>query len=105
MFEPEIPQPIHYFRDNTRSELDKIALRLQDLQATDLTEVLLFLASSSARLGEIRLGLVRSSERWATGLRTKELDPMMELLRLQFQIYSRITAVRQQELDLLRGQT
>lgn len=104
VFESEGPQPVLLFRDNVRAEIDKIALGLQDLPARDLAEVLLYLASSSARLGEVRLQLVRSDQRWAQGLRTKELDPMMELLKFQFQVYSRITAVRQQELDLLGGQ-
>jgi hypothetical protein len=104
VFESEGPQSPLALRDNLRAELDKIALRLQDLPAMDLAEVLLYLASSSARLGEIRLQLIRSDLRWAQSLRTKEIDPLMDLLKFQFQIYSRITAIRQQELDLLRGQ-
>lgn len=104
VFETESQQPHQLFRDNVRSEIDKIALRMQDLPGMDLAEVLLFLASTSARLAEIRLWLVRSDQRWAQSLRTKEVDPLAEVLEFQFKCYSRITAIRQQEIDLVRGQ-
>lgn len=88
-----------------QAELDGYYAELRNLNQLDPTSVMQKLSSISARAGELRAQLVRSESRRANALRTREVEPLLEQIKLQFQIHSRIVAVAQQELDLIRGQT
>ena len=87
-----------------QAELDGYFVELNHLGELDPADVLLKLSSMSARAGEIRSRLIRSENQRANAFRTREIDPFMEQLKFQFTVHSRLIAVRQQELDLLRGQ-
>lgn len=88
-----------------RMEIDDYMVMLRKLRSLPPDEVFLELSGITARLAELRLTCVRSESRRLTGLRTREIDPLIEECDRQFRFHSRIQAVRTMEADMTRGMT
>lgn len=88
-----------------RTEIDEFFADMRRFNEMEPDEVLQKLSSFVARAGELRSRLVRSGSNRMQALRTQEIEPFLELCDTQFKIHSRLIAVRQQDLDLVRGQT
>lgn len=78
-------------------ELDEIYSEIAGFPGMEPDQVLLSCSGWLARLVGIRADLQRSGSHRANALRTKEIDPLMEGLDMQFKIHSRLISVR--ELD------
>jgi hypothetical protein len=88
-----------------RDEVDIFWRQMTQLKAMSTTEVLEFLSAALARVGEIRVTVYRDESRKANAFRTRELDPFISQVDLQFKIWSRLITHRQLEWDMSRGQT
>lgn len=86
------------------NELDDYYKQILLFQGMEPDQVLLVVSGISARLVAIRAELVRSGSQRANRLRTTEIDPLIEHLKLQFQLHSRLIAVRQLDWELSKGQ-
>lgn len=87
-----------------RNELDEYHRELQKLGSMPSGEVLQTLSSMVARVYEIRHHLYRSDLRLATAVRTREVDPMIEELKLIYTIQSRLISDRRDEWEMAKGQ-
>lgn len=86
-----------------RSELDQYYQAMQKFSTLEPDQILMALSAYSARMGEIRLQLVRRDTRKSTALRCKEVDPFLEACEFQFKIWSRIVTTKTMELEMTRG--
>lgn len=84
---------------DVRAEIDDYMVLLRKLRSLPPDQVFLELSGITARLAELRLTCVRSESRRLTGLRTREIDPLLEECERQFRFHSRIQAVRAMEWD------
>jgi hypothetical protein len=82
------------FVAEVRQEIDGYFCRLKQLNSLPPDGVFATLSAITARLGEIRLSLVRSESRRLTALRTREIDPLIDECDRQFRLHSRIQACR-----------
>lgn len=87
-----------------REELDSYLLSLKRLGSMAPDEAFLTISGITARLSEIRCGLVRSESRRLTQLRAREVDPLMEECERQFRFHSRIQACRAFDWEVTKGQ-
>lgn len=85
------------------AELDTYYAGMATFEGMEPDEVMARLAAMVARLTEIRARLHRLGTTRATQLRTKEIDPLLDSLRILFQIHSRLLSSRQMEWDMARG--
>lgn len=69
----------------------------------DIGEILRELASMQHRIARFRQLLVRSSGDNAKRIRIDEVDPFLETVKMQFQIWSRIQSVNEHEYQASRG--
>jgi hypothetical protein len=88
------------FVQTIRAEIDGYFCRLRQLNSLPPDAVFATLSAITARMGEIRLMLVRSDSRRMTALRTREVDPTIEECDRQFRLHSRIQAVRTFEWEV-----
>lgn len=86
--------------DVWRNELDEYYSVFRAFPTMSHDEILVRLASYSARASEIRSTLVRNENRAYTAFRTKEIDPFLTECDRQFKIWSRILSVRSFEFEL-----
>lgn len=84
-------------------ELDLYYVGMNTFEAMEPDEVMARIAAMVARLTEIRARLHRLGTTRATQLRTKEVDPLLDSLKLLFQIHSRLLASRQFDYEVTRG--
>lgn len=90
--------------DQIRAELDAYYVRMKQYPELEPDQVMLDLSGLGARLTEIRAQLVRDNSQRANALRTKEVDPLLGQIDLQFKLHSRIATIRQFEWDIAKGQ-
>lgn len=88
-----------------RREMDEYYDMIKAFQQLEPDQVLLQISGISARLVEMRATLMRSGSQRANKFRTAEVDPLLENLRLQAQLHSRLIAVRDLDFRLSGGQT
>jgi hypothetical protein len=89
-----------------RGEIDDYMLMMRTFNRLSPDEVFRQLSAITARLAELRLFCVRSESRRLAALRSREIDPTIDLCERQFRYISRLHATRQFELDTSnRGQT
>lgn len=91
--------------ETLRNELDEYYDIAKRFHLLEPDQVLLQVSGISARLVEIRATLHRSGSQRATKFRTAEIDPLLDNLRLQAQLHSRLIAVRDLDFRLSGGQT
>jgi hypothetical protein len=98
----EEPQarPSRYVFDNIRQELDGYYAGMRQYPQLEPDMVLLDLSGVAARLTEIRAFLVRDNSQQANALRTKEVDPLLAQVDVQFKIHSRVQAIREFDLKM-----
>lgn len=84
-------------------ELDLYYAGCNTFEGMEPDEVMQRIAAMVARLTEIRARLHRLGTTRATQLRTKEVDPLLDSLKLLFSIYSRLLASRQFDFEVTRG--
>lgn len=84
-------------------ELDQYYAMIKNFEHEEPDVVLLACSGISARLTEIRAKLQRSGSARATQLRTREIDPLIEEIREQFKIHSRILSAREFDFKLSGG--
>lgn len=101
--QPQGARPERGWLNAIRDELTQFYKDIQRFSFLEPGEVLLQIAGMSARLCELRAHLIRSDDRLALKLRTGEVEPLVEALKLQFQIWSRLIAVRGQEWEMSKG--
>ncbi len=89
---------------NVRAELDQYFRAMQRFSDLEPDQIMMILSSYSARVGELRLQLVRRDTRRANALRCKEIDPFLEETDRQFKVWSRIVAIKEMEYRLSGGQ-
>lgn len=87
-----------------RGELDAYFRSMQRFGDLEPDQILMVLSSYSARIGELRLQLIRRDTRRSNALRCKEIDPFIEECDRQFKIWSRIVAIREMDFRLSGGQ-
>lgn len=88
-----------------RRELDEYYEMVKSFHHTEPDQVLLQISGISARLVEMRAVLQRSGSQRGNRFRTTEIDPLLENLRLQATLHSRLIAVRDLDFRLSGGQT
>jgi hypothetical protein len=88
-----------------RDELDDYYRQIVQFREMEPDLVLLTVSGISARLIAIRAQLVRSSSQRANKLRTSEIDPLIDHLKQQAQLHSRLITMRQLDWQLSGGQT
>lgn len=86
-----------------REEIETYFVTISQFPHMDMAEVLLNIAAMSARAAELRQRFVRDASQRSQAFRTRELDPFLDALDLQFRIYSRVASVRQFEWDMAKG--
>lgn len=89
---------------SVRAELVDYYKLLQRFGALQPDEVLLQVSSITARLVYLRALLISTGAQRANRLRSQELEPLTENLDLQFRIHSRLFAMKQLEVEMVRGQ-
>lgn len=85
--------------DSVRKEIDDVFSDMREFHNTEPDEVMRYCAGHRARLAEIRVLIQRIEvihRQWRP-VRTNEIEPVLEELKEQFSIASRIISVR--ELD------
>lgn len=88
-----------------RQELDEYYEMIKIFHTSEPDQVLLQVSGISARLTEMRAILMRSGGQRANKFRTSEVDPLLDQLKLQAQLHSRLIAVRDLDFRLSGGQT
>jgi hypothetical protein len=66
-------------------------------------EVMIQIAGIAGRLTEVRAQLVRNDGKIAQNLRTKEVEPLLDQLRFQYSVFSRLLSVRSLDWEMSRG--
>lgn len=84
-------------------ELDGYYAQMNSFESMEPDEVMQKIGAMVARLTEIRARLHRLGTTRAAHLRTKEIDPLLDGLRLLFQVHSRLLASRQFDYEVTRG--
>lgn len=84
-------------------ELDEYYVVVKDFHSGEPAEVLQLVAGISGRLCEMRALLQRSGSTLAAKLRTREVEPLMDQLDLQFRIASRLLSVKDFEFRASGG--
>lgn len=87
------------------AEIDTYYAGMNAFEGLEPDEVMAHIAAMVARLTEVRARLHRLGTTRASQLRTREVDPMLDSLKLLFQIYSRLLASRQFDYEVSRGGT
>ena len=90
--------------ERLRVELNEYYEMLKLFHQQEPDQVLLQVSGISARLVEMRAILMRSGSQRANKLRTSEVDPLLDNLRLQAQLHSRLIAVRTLDFQMSGGQ-
>ena len=93
------PRQRHVF-DAIRTELDDYYTGMRQYSGMEPDQVMLDLSGVAARLTEIRAFLVRDNSQQANALRTKEIDPLLTQIDIQFKLHSRIQAIREFDLKM-----
>lgn len=86
-----------------QQELDGYYKRMQQYPSMEPDEVMLDLSGIAARLTEIRSQLVRDGGQRTNALRTREVDPLLEQIDLQFKLHSRIQSIREFDWRMTNG--
>lgn len=85
------------------AELDQYYAAALDYEEMEPDQVMAHLSGVLGRLTGMRADLQRRGTSKATQIRTKEVDPLIEMCDRQFKIHSRLQAVRQMDFDITRG--
>lgn len=92
-----------YVFDSIRRELDDYYTGMRQYADMEPDMVLIDLSGVAARLTEIRAFLIRDNSQQANALRTKEIDPLLAQIEVQFKLHSRIQAIREFDLKMTGG--
>lgn len=79
---------------------------LSKMQAWPTSEpdvVMREISAAAARLIEIRCQVVRSENRQYQSFRTKQLDPLLDQLKFQFNVHSRLVSTISLDWDMAKG--
>lgn len=90
-----------------RDEIDTIQRSIKEFHENEPDEVMQHCSAYAARLGEIRTRIFRIEDHlqhWKP-IRTQEVVPVIEDLKFQFSIASRLLTQRQHDWDMERGNT
>lgn len=91
-----------------RQEIDDAYEEMKEFISMEPDQIMTLCAGHSARLNEIRTRIQRVEDmpqfRILKGVRQNELEPTIKELQFQFQVASRLFAVRQLDYELSRGQ-
>lgn len=87
-----------------RAELDGYLGMMQQFSTTDPGTVMEQISSMAARLIQIRCDVMRTESRHFQAFRTKELDPVLTQIELQFKIHSRRLSSMTMDWEISRGQ-
>lgn len=94
--------------EELRGEIDDAYEEMQQFVTMEPDQVMQICAGHSARLNEIRTRIQRVEDmpqfRILKGVRQNELEPTIKELQFQFQVASRLFAVRQLDWEISRGQ-
>lgn len=101
----EPSRPSRHVFDVIRKELDGYYTGMRQYAQLEPDQVLLDLSGIAARLTEIRAFLVRDNSQQANALRTKEVDPLLAQIDVQFKLHSRVQAIREFDLKMTGGMT
>lgn len=86
-----------------RRELDGFYEDLRTLNEIDPGTAFQKIAAIGARLVEMRAQLWRTGDVKSNQLRSREVDPLVEAVRFQFQVMSRRLSLSSLEWDISRG--
>lgn len=91
-----------------RQEIDDAYEEMKEFISMEPDQIMTLCAGHSARLNEIRTRIQRVEDmpqfRILKAVRQNELEPTIKELQFQFQVASRLFAVRQLDWELSRGQ-
>lgn len=90
-----VPDGERAFLLNCKNEIDTYYKAVKLFHEQEPDEVLRQVSAFTARLLEIRSRLMRSGGVQSTQFRTRELDPLMENLDLQWKLHSRLHSFRE----------
>lgn len=93
--------------NEVRTEIDGVWEAMREFRNQMPDEVMQLAMGYSARLGELRVRISRIEDRNALWklLRTREIDPTLEELRLQYQGGSRLESVRDLDFRMESGRS
>jgi hypothetical protein len=91
--------------DDLRQEIDDAYEEMRAFIGMEPDQVMQICAGHTARLNEIRTRVIRVEDfiRQLKPVRTNEIEPTIKELQFQFQVASRLFAVRQLDWDMVRG--
>jgi hypothetical protein len=91
-------------RDALRAEIDLMVGQCIEAPNMEPDEAMILMSGLLARLVQMHIDIQRVEhvQRELKSVRTQEVDKLMELVRDQYKISSRLIAVRQMDLDLSR---
>jgi len=92
--------------DSVRKEIDDAFADMKTFLNLEPDEIMRMCGGHSARLSELRVRIQRVEgplQQWRD-LRTKEIEPTLDELQRQYQIASRLHAVREFDLKMMGGQ-
>ena len=94
----------HLDRDALRDEIDDIIQKCIEAPNMEPDEAMIMMSSLLARLVQMHIDIQRVEhiQRELRSVRTQEVDKLMELVRDQYRISSRLIAVRQMDVELSR---
>lgn len=88
-----------------RSEVDDVIKHMQEFCNEEPDDVMRLCSGYSARMSEVRIRIQRIEEHipvWRR-VRLQEVEPILDELKQQFNIASRIVSVRQLDWEMQRG--
>lgn len=88
-----------------RQEIDDAYDEMKQFVGMEPDQIMQICAGHTARLNEIRTLVIRVEDfiRPLKPVRTNEIEPTIKELQFQFQVASRLFAVRQLDWDMVRG--
>lgn len=88
-----------------RQEIDDAYDEMKQFVGMEPDQIMQICAGHTARLNEIRVLVIRVEDfiRPLKPVRTNEIEPTIKELQFQFQVASRLFAVRQLDWELVRG--
>jgi hypothetical protein len=83
-----------------RKEILGYLEEMKKFRNVGVREILCTLSAYSSRASEIRMRIVKSSDRRAQSFRTQEVDPFLAEIDRQFKIWSRVASLMQTEWEI-----
>ena len=91
--------------DDLRSEIDDAYDEMKQFVGMEPDQIMQICAGHTARLNELRTLVIRVEDfiRQLKPVRQNEIEPTIKELQFQFQVASRLFAVRQLDWEMVRG--